>query len=269
MTDAQSDVCRWPRITIITPSFNQGRFIEETLNSVLSQNYPNLEYFVMDGGSTDETVEIIRKYDSQISGWRSNPDGGQSVALREGFASATGEIWGWLCADDVLLPGSLSTVAKLCPPSGWVIGSSWVMNEQGELETLVSHPNYRRFDVLHNSYILNQPSVFWSSKLYAQTKGVDRSLHYAMDWDLWRQFEEVCAPVVVPAILSAFRVHGRQKTANKAAFWNELWSARCSALKDSPSWRHIRSRSFWKLRKWGSALHLTAGVGEQFFHPRF
>ena len=101
----------WPRISIVTPSFNQGRFLERTILSVLNQNYPNLEYIVMDGGSTDESVEIIKKYENYLAYWISEKDNGQSDAIKKGFQKSTGEILAWLNSDDIYLSGALRGVA--------------------------------------------------------------------------------------------------------------------------------------------------------------
>src|SRR5579862_8824120 len=102
----------WPRITVVTPSFQQGRFLEETIRSVLGQGYPNLDYIVIDGGSTDQSVEIIQKYAAQLSYWVSEPDHGQANAVNKGFQRSTGEILGWLNSDDLLLPGALFTIGR-------------------------------------------------------------------------------------------------------------------------------------------------------------
>src|SRR6266511_1227657 len=103
----------WPRITVITPSYNQGKFIEETIRSILLQGYPDLEYLIIDGGSTDNTVEIIRKYERWLGFWTSEPDRGQSHAINKGLSRATGSLWGWINSDDLLLPDSIGSIADL------------------------------------------------------------------------------------------------------------------------------------------------------------
>ena len=126
---------QYPRITIITPSYNQGQFIEETIQSVLNQGYPNLEYIIIDGGSTDQTVEIIKRYAAQIAYWVSEPDRGQTHAINKGLAQATGEILAYLNSDDYYLPGALHAVAKYfgCNPQVDLLhGCCRYVNEQGE-----------------------------------------------------------------------------------------------------------------------------------------
>ena len=109
----QPDNNPWPRISIVTPSFNQGQFIEETIRSILLQNYPNLEYIIIDGGSTDNSLEIIRKYESWITYWVSEPDNGQSQAINKGFKKCTGDLVNWICSDDLLCKNALYNMAPL------------------------------------------------------------------------------------------------------------------------------------------------------------
>ncbi|NVO00781.1 MAG: glycosyltransferase, partial [Geobacteraceae bacterium] len=124
-----------PKITIVTPSYNQGRFLEKTILSVLDQGYPNLEYIVIDGGSTDESVEIIKKYADRLTYWVSEPDRGQSHAINKGFERATGEIFGWLNSDDWYHPGALQAVAEAFaanPDVGAVVGAGEMVDEEGK-----------------------------------------------------------------------------------------------------------------------------------------
>ena len=255
-----------PRITIVTPSFNQGQFIEQTIVSVLSQDYDNVEYIVRDGGSTDGTRDVLTKYRVRFAFCVSEKDKGQTDALIKGFSHATGDIWGWLCADDVLLPGALSRVASDCSRDGWLVGSAQVMDESGGKGVVVAHDRYRRGDVLFNSYILSQVSVFWGASLYGRVRGLTRELFYCMDWDLWTQFEEVAAPKVIPDTLAAFRVHAAAKTAAPDRMWKEIWSIRDQRLRGRQLEKLLR-RSQWKVRarlgNWG----LGAGVGHHYHHP--
>ena len=254
---------RAPRITIVTPSFNQGSFIEETINSVLSQNYPNLEYIVMDGGSTDETTAILNRYRERFAYCVSQHDDGQTDALIKGFGRATGDIWGWLCADDVLLPGALDAVALTCPENGWVIGSARVMDASGASDVTVAHDRYRRGDVLFNSYLLSQVSVFWSASLYRRVRGLDRQLYYCMDWDLWTQFEAICAPRIIDEVLAGFRVHPAAKTAANNRMWDEIWSVRRQRLHGQRA-SLMAHRARWKVLEGLGRLGVGPGAGHTY-----
>ena len=123
-----------PRISIVTPSYNQGRFIEETIQSVLGQGYPNVEYIIIDGGSTDNTVEIIRKYAKHLTYWVSEPDRGQSHAINKGLARCTGDLFGWINSDDVLMPGALEVVAEAWRrrPGRIISGATSIFDEHGQ-----------------------------------------------------------------------------------------------------------------------------------------
>jgi glycosyltransferase involved in cell wall biosynthesis len=127
---------KFPKISIVTISFNQSAFLEETINSVLGQKYPNLEYIIIDGGSTDGSTDIIRKYENQLSYWVSEKDGGMYEALQKGFNKSSGEIMGWINSDDLLQPNSLFLLAKVFseyPECNWIEGRNIVINEQGKL----------------------------------------------------------------------------------------------------------------------------------------
>ena len=182
----QADV--WPRITVVVPSYNQGQFIEETIRSVLLQKYPNLEFFVMDGGSTDNTVEILEKYDPWIAHWESQPDRGQSHAINKGWSRSTGAIVAWLNSDDTYTPGALSSVGKAfvgAPDCASISGHTrFEPLSGGTIATKAPQP----FDPAH--YLrggLNpgQPSVFLAKSTYAAVGPVDESLRLSLDRDYW------------------------------------------------------------------------------------
>src|SRR5690348_892777 len=139
MTLPQLSDATWPKISLVTPVFNSARYIEQTIRSVLAQDYPNLEYFIIDGGSTDGTLDIIRRYESQISGWLSEPDQGMYDALNKGFARTTGEILGWISATDMLHTGGLRVVGSVFrqfPNVEWVTGRPTVFHEDGMTTTI-------------------------------------------------------------------------------------------------------------------------------------
>jgi glycosyltransferase involved in cell wall biosynthesis len=262
-TAAQTPATAWPSVTIVTPSFNQAEFLEQTIRSVLDQNYPNLEYIIMDGGSTDGSVNIIRKYEDRLAYWTSGKDGGQSQAINAGFKRATGDVVNWLCSDDILLPGALQTVAEEIAGCDWLIGSAYRMQADAQCDVEVGHSRYRRFDVLYNSYILNQVSVFWRRSLFEAVGGLDESLHYAMDPDLWMRFELASAPKIVSAPLAAFRVHPAQKTFTDEKLWPEFWGSQRRLTSRRPGQKIVRRLS-WHARRRLAAAGLHPGVGNTF-----
>ena len=180
----------WPRITIVTPSYNQAKYIEATIRSVLLQGYPNLEFFIMDGGSTDGSVEIIRQYDPWITKWVSEPDRGQTHAINKGLSLGSGEIFTWLNSDDILVPNSLFHVAEMYRQSpnavGWV-GGCYLISPEGVLLTTELPRGLTQSELAdwyHTGYIF-QPSCFFSANAYRKIGGLDESLNYSMDFDLW------------------------------------------------------------------------------------
>ncbi|MCP4420176.1 MAG: glycosyltransferase [Chloroflexi bacterium] len=207
----------WPRISIVTPSYNQGEYIEATIRSVLLQNYPNLEYFIMDGGSSDDSEDIIRRYESFVSQWVSEPDRGQSHAINKGLAQGTGEIFAWLNSDDILLPDALWHVAKAYrqhPEAAAWAGSCHLIRENGRIIKSVA-PKGLTHDGLADWFyggFFFQPSCFFSAKAWQAIGGVDESLNFAMDFDLGLRLAEQGDYVVLPETLSAALIHEEAKT---------------------------------------------------------
>ncbi|MDZ7877832.1 MAG: glycosyltransferase family 2 protein [Saprospiraceae bacterium] len=207
-----------PKITIITPSFNQGQYIEETIRSIILQGYTNLEYIVIDGGSTDETVEILKKYDAFITFWVSERDEGQSDAINKGLTKATGEIFNWINSDDILAPNALrhlATVFQKNPTADAVCGYYFFMGDQ-----VPSRKKQRLliFDDLEKTLTLgsmSQPSLFWRTWVIRQLKAVNPHLNYTMDWEMWYRFWlTIDAPnvLLIEAVLAHFRWHNTSKT---------------------------------------------------------
>lgn len=204
-----------PRITIVTPSFDQGRFLEKTIQSILSQQYENLEYLVIDGGSTDGSVDIIRRYQDRLHYWVSEPDSGQADAIAKGFARSTGEIMGWLNSDDLLLPGALATVAQTFSRSRDIqmtYGNIVVINEWNHMQHVCIQTPARFETLFYGGQIINQEAVFWTRNLYNRVGGLNRQLQYALDYDLWVRMSRVTMPHYIPVILAAFRQHPAQKS---------------------------------------------------------
>jgi hypothetical protein len=200
---------------VVTPSYNQGQFLEETLRSVLLQGYPNLEYLVMDGGSTDTSVEIIRRYAPYLDGWVSEADRGQSHAIEKGFAHATGDLLAWLNSDDLFLPGALFTVARrfLAEPGPVLVyGDAEYIEPDGQpgAGAPCAQPYDRRW-MLEHSNMVPQPSAFFSRKAYREAGGLDENLHYTMDLDLWLRLGDMGAAVFIPHKLSQMRMYPEAK----------------------------------------------------------
>jgi glycosyltransferase involved in cell wall biosynthesis/ubiquinone/menaquinone biosynthesis C-methylase UbiE len=205
-----------PTISIVTPSYNQGMFIEQTIKSILDQNYPCLEYVIQDGASTDNTRQILAQYQSQLTQVESIRDKGQSNALNLGFAHTTGEIMAYLNSDDLLLPGSLNCVGAYFarhPEVDVIYGHRVVINEYGqEIGRWVLPPH--RNDILSWVDYVPQETMFWRRQIWETVGGqIDESFQFALDWDLLLRFRDAGATfAVVPRFLAAFRVHINQKT---------------------------------------------------------
>ena len=182
-----------PRISVVTPSFNQGEFLEATLRSVITQGYPELEYVVIDGGSTDDSVGIIERYEADLAYWVSEPDQGHAHALNKGFARTTGEIMCWINSSDMYYPWTLETVAEIfsqLPQVDWIMGTSSMFDVSGRPRVVASASGVNVYDVLAGHYrCIQQESVFWRRSLWERAGGrLDQSLTCAADLDLWLRF---------------------------------------------------------------------------------
>jgi glycosyltransferase involved in cell wall biosynthesis len=214
-----STITKFPKITIITPSYNQENFIEKTIHSVLSQNYPNLEYIVMDGGSIDGTIDVLKKYSDKLI-WVSEKDRGQSHAINKGLSQATGDVIAFLNSDDVYEPGALLAVGEFFadhPDAFWLTGWCHTVNTQGQeirkLSTL-----YKRFWLIWRSYTallvldyVSQPATFWRREAIEKVGEFNENLHYAMDYDYSLRVGKHYKLWVLPRYLACFRIHPTSK----------------------------------------------------------
>lgn len=221
----------YPKISIITPSFNQGPFLEQTILSVLNQHYPNLEYIIIDGGSSDKSLEVIKKYDHCLAYWVSEPDNGQSHAINKGMAIASGDWVGWLNSDDYLLPDALISIIRVAnnhPETDWIIGSTVIVNSEGMEQSVIAPrcsngPWYDFVDVRRSKTDIPQPSSFWTRTASLVAGSLDESLTYAMDHEYWgRLAYNGYRPLCIDSKLTAFRVHQSSKTSEGLIpFWRE------------------------------------------------
>jgi glycosyltransferase involved in cell wall biosynthesis len=241
LPEQMADGKAWPRITIVTPSYNQGHFIEETIRSILLQGYPNLEYIIMDGGSTDSSSEVIKKYEPWLAYWVSERDRGQSHAINKGWERATGDILAWLNSDDWFEMGAFASVGRTFPGlpknSAGLMGSCrWWKGTSYEDRhpTTKTDPWFKR-KVTRDQ---QQPSTFLKRSVLEEVGFLDNNLHFVMDKDLWLRIEFAGYDLTIAnELLSHFRCHEASKSTMEREF------------------PHLaREKEFFKIRKklWGS-----------------
>ncbi len=205
----------YPKISIITPSYNQGQYIEETILSVIGQNYPNLEYIIIDGGSTDNTVEIIKKYEKHLAYWASEPDNGQAHAINKGFAIATGDILAWLNSDDMYMPKILNYVAENINTQKpeFLFGDCIHFDEN---KTTVFKNQYLDLhNIVELAYIdyIDQPSSFWTKRAWDKVGQLNEASHYVFDWEWFIRAQRAGVNYIPTSkYLSMYRIHSMHKT---------------------------------------------------------
>ncbi len=235
-----------PLISIVVPSFNQGAFIEATLRSLIEQRYPRLELIVVDGGSTDDTLAVIRRYEHHLAWWVSEPDGGQTAALNKGFAHATGDVMAWLNSDDLAAPGALHRVARhfIEHPSCQVVYGNRILIDDTGMEVGRWTIPYHSPRVLRWADYVPQETLYWRRGAWERVDArLDERFRFAMDWDLLLRFSAAGLDVRhIPAFLGLFRVHPEQKTSSQLAGvgFEEMQRLRERCLGDRPSRRAVR-----------------------------
>jgi glycosyltransferase involved in cell wall biosynthesis len=208
------DGAPWPRISIVTPSYNQGQFIEETIRSVLLQGYPNLEYIIVDGGSTDNSVETIKKYEPWLAYWVSEKDRGQSQAINKGFTRATGGILAWINSDDLYEPSAFETSALYLlshPREAIVYGSCVIVDEVGNKIEFWGAEAFPAILLTHKNFI-PQPATFIQKWSLEKVGMLDENLHFALDKDLWMRIGIKFRFGCVSRTLARFRLYPNGKT---------------------------------------------------------
>lgn len=207
----------YPKISVITPSYNQGQYIEETILSVLNQNYPNLEYIIMDGGSTDNTVEVIKKYADKINFWVSQKDKGQADAINKGFQKATGDILCWLNSDDYYFPDILNYVAANIDihKKEILFGEvDHIYEPHGEIKPSNAKNKHENYQLELYDYII-QPGSFWSKKVWDEVGQVNENLHFVFDWDWFVRAKKAQTNFkYTNRVMAMYRVHDAHKTSN-------------------------------------------------------
>jgi len=214
-----------PLVSIVTPSFNQVQFLEQTIRSVLEQDYAHFEYLVADGASSDGSQEIIQRYADRLAWWISEPDHGQAEAINKGLLRAKGEYVAWLNSDDIYLPGAISkavTSFSHHPEVGMVYGDVLAIDENGEPINLLRYAQWSLEDLM-SFRVIGQPSVFMRRRVLEKAGYLDPSYHFLLDHQLWLRMAQLAEICYIPYRLSAARFHSESKNISRAAeFGNEV-----------------------------------------------
>jgi glycosyltransferase involved in cell wall biosynthesis len=242
----------YPKISIVTPTYNQGAYIEECIQSILGQGYPNLDYIIIDGGSTDDTIEVIKKYQDQLSYWVSEKDNGLYDALNKGFKKATGEIFGWLNSDDILHRKSLFTISDIfntLTEVQWVQGYPTLIDQKGRI---VFHHNQRfhkygfYLKEYQNGGFIQQESTYWTRILWEKAGSyISTKYKYAGDFELWMRFFTIEKLYTTPAMIGAFRYRGEDQLSNR--YFSE-YLRECDLIIDEYS-KSLKQEELSELKK--------------------
>jgi glycosyltransferase involved in cell wall biosynthesis len=203
-----------PKITIVTPSFNQGSYLERCIQSVINQDYPNLEFIILDGGSLDNSVDIIKKYERYLTYWQSQADGGQATAIKEGFNRGKGEIYGWLNSDDIFCKNSLFKVAQAFNEHkeiGLLYGKSFLVNEKGQFLKALIPEQVDLKKLIYSASSIFQGSTFFSRKAYCDAGGINESYIFSMEYELFYKIAQSSKILYLPEFLACYRIHPLSK----------------------------------------------------------
>ena len=247
-----------PSISIVTPCFNSGEFLEETILSVLQQNYPNLEYIIIDGGSTDNSIEIIQKYQDKLSFWISEKDNGMYDALQKGFSKTTGEIMAWINADDLYHKNSFFIISELFEKFNdinWLVGASTFFDEKSRCIQINQSKIFTRYDFLIGNFKwIQQESCFWRRSLWEKSGSyINSTLKYAGDLDLWIRFFRYESLYITNSLIGVFRLRCKKQLSLEGYndYLNEsniIFSSEKVTKKDKPLIKQYKTfNNFLKL----------------------
>lgn len=262
----------WPKISIVTPSYNQAQFIERTILSVLNQNYPNLEYIIIDGGSTDGSVNIIKKYERYLAYWVSEPDEGQSDAINKGFLKSTGEILAWLNSDDTYLPDILIKVEKLfsaLPHVDILYGDTYIIDKHDSVLRTLKEVKFSKGALRYWAINLLQPNAFWRKDIFLKVGMLRNKFDYMMDVDLWLRMLQCNAQFKhIPEYLACFRLHSSSKTVSKSEFFSneselfkkEIMASGNNEFISSALYQYYQLRRFLLFIAQGDFSYVASGI---------
>jgi glycosyltransferase involved in cell wall biosynthesis len=250
----------YPTISIVTASYNQGQFIEETIRSVVDQGYPNLEYIIIDGGSTDQSVEVIKKYAGQLKYWTSERDNGQGHAINKGLQHCSGEIFNWLNSDDYLEPGALLKIANAFENKEVQMVAGNVRNFSASAEEIIANQNLTAEGLLcwEAGVQFVQPGVWMRRELVSRCGGIDQNFHFAFDWDLYiRYLYDFPAVKYLEDLLVNFRLHENSKTQSMLPSFGEEEKQIIEKLGVLPRYGKLKKACSYKIQKTGWTTFLS------------
>ncbi len=239
-----------PAISIITPTYNQGQYIEQAINSVLDQNYPNLQYIIIDGGSTDNTVEIIKKYSSHLKYWVSEKDNGQADAINKGLKHCTGEIFNWLNSDDYLQPGALQKIGEAFNDQQVDLVAGGVNNFSADKNEIIANQNLSAAGLMRwdKGVQFIQPGVWMRRAYFIHCGGINEQFHYAFDWDMLIRYLFVYPNVkYLEEILVNFRLHDESKTVSSLHKFMDEERLIIEALYTNPAFKDLHPVCKYKM----------------------
>ena len=245
-----------PLVSIVTPSFNQALYLESAMQSVFQQEYPKIEYIVIDGGSTDGSVEVIKRHSNKLAHFVSEPDRGQTDAINKGFAHATGKYLAWLNADDRLLPNAVPEAVDFLethPDVGMVYGDADYIDSRGSLVGRFP-ADQTDYAALRRGYVhIPQQAAFWRHDLWKQVGPLDPSFTFAMDYDLWVRLAKLSRLEYLPRLWAQFRLHTDSKTLrNDRIAWDEMLKVH---FREGGSWISIIGFKYWLRRLVAPIIH--------------
>jgi glycosyltransferase involved in cell wall biosynthesis len=251
-------IIQLPIVSIVTPTYNHGRFLEYTIQSVLEQDYPHIEYVIQDGDSTDDTATVLNRYRSRVAFIESCKDNGQANAINRGFSRCTGQIMAWLNSDDLLLPGAVAYVVKFFidhPSVDAVYGHRIIIDENNQEVGRIVLPPHDERAMLWCDYA-PQETLFWRKRIWDKVGAlVDESFHFAIDWDLLLRFQQAKAKIIrLPRFLGAFRAHPAQKT---AAAIHDIGMKEMARLRTRAHGREVTFQEIIKNIRWYRYQHIV------------